>query len=82
MELIRSLEKKYEIVESKEVTEDLPIYRKYREIGDLQAYAKGFAGFTKAYLYPYVKGMCTQGEEGEALIQLFFSKVEDNKVSL
>lgn len=78
LELIRSMEEKYEIVESKAVTEDLPIYREYRETGDLEAYVKGFTGFTRAYLYPYLKGICTKGEEGEALIQLFFSKIEDN----
>ena len=75
---IRSLEEKYEIVESKTVIEDLSIYREYQKTGDLEAYAKGFTGFIKAILYPYLKGMCTKGEEGEALIQLFFSKVEDN----
>jgi hypothetical protein len=75
---IRSLEEKYEIVESKAVTNEFHIYQQYRETGDLESYAKGFAEFTRAYLYPYLKGICTKGEEGEALIQLFFSKIEDN----
>ena len=75
---IRSLEEKYEIVESKVMSGECPLYQEYRETGDLEAYAKGFAGFIKGYLYPYLKGMCKKGEEGEALIQLFFSKIEDN----
>ncbi len=57
---IRSLEEKYEIVESKAVTNKFPIYQQYRETRDFESYAKGFAEFTRAYLYPFLKGICTK----------------------
>ena len=76
--VVSSLEREFEVVERKVVTEDFPPYQRYRETGNLEAYATEFVGFSRAYLYPYLKGMCTKGEEGEALIQLFFTKLEDN----
>ena len=75
--VVKSL-REFELLETKIVTEEFPISQQYRETGDLETYAKAFAGFSKGYLYPYFKGICTQGEEGEALIQLFFTKVENH----
>ena len=74
--VIRSLGT-YEVVNTKVLTDDFILYKQYKETGDLETYVKRFAGFTRAYLYPYLKGMCTKGEEGEALIQLFFTKLEE-----
>ena len=75
--VVRSFEREFEVVNTETVFEELPLYRQYRETGDLEAFVKAFAGFSRSYLYPYLKGICTQGEEGEALIQLFFAKLED-----
>jgi len=71
MEVIKSFEREFEIVNAKIVTEDIPISQQYRENGDLEAYAKGYAGITRGYLYPYLQGMC-RGEQDEALFQSSF----------
>ena len=75
--VVRSFEREFEVVNTETVFEELPLYRQYRETGDLEAFVKAFTGYSRGYLYPYLKGICTQGEEGEALIQLFFAKLED-----
>jgi hypothetical protein len=79
--VVKSLEREFELLETNVVTEEVIISQQYRETGDLEAYAKGFLDFTKGYLHLYLKGLCTQGEEGEALIRLFFKKIEDHIIA-
>lgn len=75
---INSLQPEFEILETKQVTEKFELYRMYEETGDLEGFAKAFAEFWKGFSYPYLKGRCTQGEEGETTIQLFYQKIEEN----
>lgn len=77
VEVMRNFERELKLVGKKIVTGNFSIYQQYQDTGDLEAYAKAFTGFSRGYLYPYLKGMC-RGEEGEALIQLFFARVEDS----
>jgi len=78
LSIIRSMTPAFEVVDVKVVEGKFELYQEYEATGDLEGYAKKFAGFWKGFSYPYLKALCTQGEEGEATIQLFYQKIEEN----
>lgn len=75
--LIQSMGTEYEVVNVRVGVEDFPLYKQFAANGDVGEYAKAFAGFTRGYLNPYLKGICSKGETGTRLIDLFFTRIEE-----
>ena len=74
LSIIRSLG--LEVLQSTATSEELLLYQQFLKTGDVDCYARSFSGFLKGFLYPFLKGTCT--DDGEEKLQLFFQKLEDN----